>query len=212
MNHKLCLNEMILLLLYVPGNTGCRSEPIRGWTRMAKMVFLFDMELRERFNSAKECTLPTGNVTILESSTLKIFEPHSFGPFSDQIFDSLKYFEHLGFVEGIEVDAEIALEESIECAHLMDEIYGHAAFCPAAKAVDYALSELGRELMHSHVMKLPSAAQLALVTEFKKRCNGTPLQLLLRYICERYPQMLIKSDIRDQSMAEYDDLSTARMA
>jgi hypothetical protein len=168
---------------------------------MAKMVFLFDMELRERFNSAKECTLPTGNVTTLESGTLKIFEPHSFGPFSDQIFGSLKYLEHLGFVEGIEVDAEIALEESIECAHLMGGIYGHEGFCPAAN-----------ELMHSYVMKLPSAAQLALVTEFKKRCNGTPLQLLLRYICERYPQMLIKSDIRDQLMAEYDDVLTARVA
>ena len=45
--------DLILLLLFAKGHENAANEPIRGRTRLMKMVFLFDKEVRRRFNLEK---------------------------------------------------------------------------------------------------------------------------------------------------------------
>ena len=42
--------DLLMALLYAKGHTGKQCEPIIGKTRLMKMVFLFDEEIRPKFN------------------------------------------------------------------------------------------------------------------------------------------------------------------
>lgn len=42
--------DLIMLLLYAKGHKGVEGEAVVGRTRLMKMIFLFDKEIRKQFN------------------------------------------------------------------------------------------------------------------------------------------------------------------
>jgi len=74
--------DMLLLLLYAPGPSGHRCEPIRGKTRLQKEVFLTQKNLRE-----------AGIFTYYP------FRPYKLGPYSNELYDDIEWMEYEGVVE-----------------------------------------------------------------------------------------------------------------
>ncbi|MDR0909725.1 MAG: hypothetical protein LBM77_08155 [Spirochaetaceae bacterium] len=79
--------DFLLTLLYCPGITNTTNEPIEGRTKLTKAVFLFEEEIEKDFF----------NSTMLLSPMFQ-FEPYNYGPYSQKLFDDLKFFLSIEFI------------------------------------------------------------------------------------------------------------------
>ena len=73
--------EIILLLLYAKGKTNKLFEPIKGRTRLMKMIFLFKEELQKAFNKN----------SVIDFSLLSDFSAYDFGPFSFEVLNDIDF-------------------------------------------------------------------------------------------------------------------------
>jgi len=80
---------MLLLLLYAPGSSGQRCEPIRGKTRLQKEVFLTQKNLRE-----------AGVFTYYP------FRPYNLGPYSKELYDDIEWMQYEGVLEIKKLDLD----------------------------------------------------------------------------------------------------------
>ena len=183
--------DLLMLLLYARGANGRRCEPIRGRTRLMKMVFLFDEEIRRQFNLDK----------VITEAALPDFTPYDFGPFSANVFDDLEFLVGMGFIQPRLV-GELPEEEAEEYA------YWQASSAtgdddPGAEAEEeFALSAIGRGFVEDELMGSLSEQQWQVLDEFKARCAAMPLRTLLRYVYGKYPQTTTKSRIREEILSE----------
>ena len=96
--------DLLMTLLYAKGHTGRPCEPIIGKTRLMKMVFLFDKEIRSKFNLKK--TIPI--------TALPKFDSCDYGPFSSQVYEDLEFLVEMGLVDVVKVEDVELLEEEIQ--------------------------------------------------------------------------------------------------
>lgn len=182
--------DLIMALLYAKGHTGKQCEPIFGKTRLMKMVFLFDKEIRSKFNLKK--TIP--------NTALPKFESCDYGPFSAQVYEDLEFLVEMGFVDVIQVEDAELLEEEIQ-----EYKYWQATSGGEEKEQDefqerFCLTTLGREFVKEELLKSLSKEQWDALDEFKRRCTSAELRTLLRYVYTKYPDMTTKSKIRKEVM------------
>jgi len=182
-----------MLLLYAKGHAGQQAEPVRGRTRLMKMVFLFDKEVRGKFNLDK----------VIPKKALPDFSPYDFGPFSSRVFSDLEFLVELGFVDQRPAgDTEPLLEESIEYEY-WQAAGGQSDGRPSlAREEEFALTKLGRQFVEGGRAGVLSDNQWKTLDDFKARCTGTPLRSLLRYVYAKYPQMATASTIRSEILAD----------
>ncbi|MGJ3241509.1 MAG: hypothetical protein ACFE0O_00920 [Opitutales bacterium] len=182
--------DLLMLLLYAADASGETAAPIQGQTRLMKMVFLFNKELKKHFKK-------DGAV---EDAVFPEFEAYDYGPYSSQVYADLEFLVNMGFVE---VDGSGAGEVSEEERSEFDY---WTATGSADDDVDltqfgktFTLSPRGRKFV---VQKLESwgisEKQLGLLKEFKTRCCEASLHNLLRYVYSRYPDMTKKSKIKNE--------------
>jgi len=81
--------DLILLLLYANGFKGKQCEPIIGKTRLMKMIFLFDKELKKKFNLAKT----------ISDEAFPDFTAYDYGPYSEQVYIDIEFLVDLNFVK-----------------------------------------------------------------------------------------------------------------
>lgn len=178
-----------MLLLYAPDASGRKKAPIQGQTRLMKMVFLFNKELKKQFQK-------DGNIN---DTVFPEFKAYDYGPYSAQVYADLEFLVNMGFVEVDEAtDGEISEEERSEFDYW-------TATGSADDDVD--LNQLGKTFqlssMGSNFVEKKRESwgitpnQLKLLTEFKTRCCEASLRNLLRYVYTRYPEMTDKSKIKD---------------
>ncbi len=186
--------DFLMQLLFAKGHMGEQGESIRGRTRLMKMVFLFDKELKKKFNLNK----------VIDRDAIPKFEPYDFGPFSSKVFSDLDFLIELGFVAtNITGNEEVFLEEAIEYE------YWHSGSEMTEDSIgddyreeEFSLTELGLQFVESgEAGKLTKEQQKAL-DEFKARCTRTPLRALLRYVYKKYPKMTTESKIRNEILSE----------
>jgi len=79
---RISRSDMLLLLLYAPGPSGQKCEPIRGKTRLQKEVFLTQKSLRD-----------AGIFTYYP------FRPYKLGPYSKDLYEDIEWMEHEGVLE-----------------------------------------------------------------------------------------------------------------
>lgn len=172
--------DLILHLLYVPGQTGKVCEPITGKTRLQKMLFLFKEEVWKKFKLDKH----------IDNKALPSFEAYDFGPFSKQIYEDIEFLSSVGFVSksGDEDDESIEQELRDEFKEVNEDY----------EEETYSLSNVGKEFIESGEAGTLSKNQQEILQEFKTRSCQIPLRALLLYVYSNYPAMTTNSKIKDK--------------
>jgi uncharacterized protein YwgA len=182
--------DFLLSLLYCPGKGNKENEPILGRTRLTKMVFLFEKEIKKEFFSDIDITLPN-------------FESHNFGPFSKDLFDDLSFFVSIGFIRAEETSIPISNVEKKEIEMALDDDWEDAGFEKAEQEsveLKYSLSLQGLKYVAENIWGMLSDIQKENLTKFKQQINTISLDSLLRYVYNKYPNYTDKSIIADKYM------------
>lgn len=180
--------DLLLLLLYARGAKGQVAEPIVGRTRLMKMVFLFDKELRRDFELGK----------VIDDAAIPSFEAFDYGPFSANVYADISFLVRLSFIGVAPAGEEIPEEEAAEFEHWQSATDGDDEFAHD----QFFLSEAGRKFVETGRAGELSAEQWQVLDRFKARCTGTSLWSLLRYVYSKYPEHTTKSKIRDQVLSD----------
>ena len=181
--------DVLLLLLYAKGETGKVNEPIRGITRLEKLMFLLNEE---------------GGFHKYISDYQ--FTPYDFGPFSSELWDDIETLkdESLGLVEKEEVsssyfieisDAEKAIDEESE----LKEVSSDSS--QEKKMEVYRLTERGKKVSEQLFNELTPEEQSALEM-IKRKFNSISLFELIRYVYLKYPESTAYSKIRKDILGE----------
>jgi uncharacterized protein YwgA len=180
--------DFLLSLLYCPGKSDKENEPILGRTRLTKMVFLFEKEIKKEFFNNIDIKLP-------------IFDSHNFGPFSKELFDDLNFFVSIGFICTEETSIPISNVEKIEIEMALDDDWEDVGFEEAEQEsveLKYLLSPQGLKYVVENIWGLFSDTQRENLKMFKQQINAISLYSLLRYVYNKYPDYTDKSIIADR--------------
>ena len=181
--------DVLMLLLYAKGCKGEQCESILGRTRLMKMVFIFNKEIRRKFNLCKA----------IPDDVMPDFTPFHFGPFSRQVFDDLEFLVEMGFVEVITAEDEDGISEEVQ-----EYEYWQANTDTDQEDENeqtqglFRLSPLGKEFVEEELWDSLTSDQQEALNEFKYRCTAAELRALLRYVYTKYPEMIEASIIRDE--------------
>ncbi len=171
--------DLLLLLLYAPGSGRKIGEPVKGRTRITKLMFLFAMEFWKKY----------GFDQLVRKESLPQFIRYHYGPFSQEIINDIEFFKNIGFLEstGSDESLEPELEEAAELQRQLaifdEEAVGNVSY----EAEKFELSAKGREFTKKLYNALSDSQKRAL-TELKTRYGSAPLAALIRYVYKRYPE------------------------
>jgi len=189
--------DFLLALLYSPGMTQNCNEPILGRTRLTKMVYLFEKEIYPEFSNEVIINLPD-------------FEPYHYGPFSKRLFEDLRFFVSIGYIEAEETQVPISSAEKYESGIDNDDDddgWGCASFEEPDNDVElkYHLSERGKKYVQQKVWDTFSLIQQQNLSHFKGVINSISLDSLLNYVYNKYPEDASKSRIAERYIGKDDD-------
>lgn len=182
--------DLLLLLLYLPGTTSEINEPIKGKTRMTKMFFLFDRELYKRFNNFNITNMPE-------------FFAYNYGPFSKELLDDIRFFCTMGFINEEILKEELSNPEIEEYYYdIIDDIgYGEQIdeYEPEIQSeINYSLTAKGLKYVKAKIYDKFSEEQIDLLSIFKHKINSLPLDAILEYVYNKYPESAEKSKIKEK--------------
>ena len=165
--------DVVLLLLFAPGTSGEACEPVRGITRLQKLLFLLWKEGGFREDIPK----------------LYNFEAYDFGPCVDDLYDDLDFAEDIELISVQEVPSGNEFEGGDEDAFL-----GGFGFKLVKRTTrrDFALTEAGEEAAKEVYDNL-DAERRGQLDRTKRRFNSMPFFDLLRYVYRKYPAFAKKS-------------------
>jgi len=181
--------DLIMLLLHVPGATGEENEPIAGQTRLMKMIFLFDKEIRPRFGK-----------DAFEDMAFPEFEAYDYGPYAPKVYSDLEWLVNMGFVSAEDRNlSEVADEERKEFDYWTATGSADDELDLSRLGRRFRLTELGARFVGKMLPTWEfSVDQLKTLQEFKSRCVSASLKALLHYTYTRYPETTTKSKIRKE--------------
>lgn len=187
---KLTVKDQIMLFLAAKDGAGRDYAPIRGRTRLMKMMFIFQKEFLKKFTSNK-------NLIEIE---LPDFHAYDYGPFASEVYEALEWLVNMKFVE--------VLPEQVALSDMETERKELEYWMITSNDGDerrrfggdvFELSEQGKKFVTAMVPKWGvKEEQWDFLDDFKKRCTETSLSSLLRYVYVNYPEMTEKSKIRHE--------------
>lgn len=173
--------DLLILLLYSPGSSGCFGEPVEGITRLQKLVFLLQMAP----------DLPR----LIDEAEAYSYDPYKLGPYSRTLGRDLEELEAARLVESERLDYWLTDDS--------DGSFGE----PGAREPEgrrrvesyrFRLSEnLGMKVGESLWKSLGNKERREL-ERFKKFFNALSLRQLLIFTYDRYPEYTSESTIREQ--------------
>jgi len=168
-------DDAIVLILGAPTEALAVTDRIEGITRLEKLLFLLERET------------PIGE--LLDETAA--FVSHHFGPFSTKVYKDVEVLSAAGLITDSKsvADAPVDTWESTE-------IIGLEGDDPYATR-DFELTDRGKRYYTALVSELPESAERDLA-KFKDRFGALPLNQLIRYVYQKYPDYTDKSKIRDQ--------------
>ena len=184
MAKKVETKDLIMLLLYAKGHTGKVREPIRGRTRLVKMIFLFKKELAKQFRKGLK----------ISDSDLPKFGAHHFGPFSPVIYQDLEFLVDNGFARARPTGERPSADEAAEYQYWQMSSAGEEDDAPLVED-EYSLTDLGASFVEDGEAGPLSKEQQDTLDKFKARCTGASLHQLLKYVYTKYPETTTKSKI-----------------
>lgn len=181
--------DLLLLLLYSPGQTRDVNEKIVGRTRLMKLMYLFYEELADHIRFSRG----------VDQSTYHTFRPFHFGPFSKEVYDDIQFLENINFVKE-DSGEELSIAEFAEARLFYDEALVERLELDEAETYYlepvFNLKEEGLKFTEKLYATLIDSDKKRLA-EFKKTYNSLPLATLLRYVYSKYPESAVESKIRD---------------
>ena len=184
--------DLLMLLLYAKGHKGQLCEPIRGRTRLMKIVFLFEKEIRRNFNLEK----------VIPPEAIPDFTPYEYGPFSPRVYTDLEFLVELGFVKVTPVgEADVLEAERTEYQYWQATTGQEAEEDEPFFGEEFSLTKLGKSFVEEGEAGKLTDEQWRILNEFKARCTGASLGALLRYVYTKYGDMTTKSKIRDEILS-----------
>ncbi|EDL60382.1 hypothetical protein PM8797T_25331 [Gimesia maris DSM 8797] len=169
------------------------AKGIGGITRLQKLLYLLERE---------ENLTPTENGFD--------FSAYKAGPYSSKLYDDLEFLENLGFVES-EVTADATLGEAAEVELLdFEELLGDGAENSNDEAVDgiaaadafeerrFKITDEGTQRIQSLLESEEYKPLSEGIRRVKRKYGTYSLSDLLYYVYEKYPDMTVESEIKDQ--------------
>lgn len=181
--------DILLLFIYSKGVTDEFNEPIRGRTRLVKMLFLFCKEGLSHFKAGTE----------INDDNFYTFFPWYFGPFSQQIYDDVNFFQLRGFIELNNIESDnfnVSYSEANHYSDLTGISIGQNFDRETFVEQEILLTEKGISFTQELFSQL-SDSQKVFLQQFKKKFNSTPLKAILRYVYQAYPDASTNSIIKD---------------
>jgi uncharacterized protein len=190
--------DILLLFLYSPGVSDMLNEPIKGRTRLIKLLFIFYKEGLKHFKSNSE----------INENNFYNFFPWNFGPFSQQVYDDLTFFQLSNFIDlqSISSDSEgISYEEFNYWTESTGINYG-SEYSSEDDFVEQSikLTEKGMEYV-SKLYNTLTDFQKSLLKSLKAKFNSTPLRAILRYVYQTYPEFASNSTIKENILGKKYD-------
>ena len=186
--------DFLLLLLYSKGRTDSFNESIIGRTRIVKMMFLFMKEVLKHFRE---------DTQVNEDNFYQFF-PWHFGPFSQDVYDDITFFNFIGYLKIENSQDKKILESYNEWRRWLDE----ASLDETASIESTSLFQINNSYEESFTLtpegekyakKLYDSLtsnQKELLMNFKLRLVSAPLRGILNYVYKSYPRMTAKSKIK----------------
>jgi hypothetical protein len=165
--------DVLLALLYAHETTGLTAEPVRGITRLQKLLFLLWKE---------------GNF-YEDIPDLYNFKAYDYGPCMDDLYDDIEFAEDIGLLTVNEVPSGNEYEGADEDAFLQD--FGFR-WVKRITRRDFALTETGKQAAKEIYDALDEDRRQRL-NQIKRRFNSMPFFDLLRYVYRKYPAFAKKS-------------------
>jgi len=185
--------DLILWLLYVEGKNA-PFEGISGRTRLVKMIFIFEKEVKKLFSKKN-----------LNFSEVDEFEPLHYGPFNSRIYKALDFLKSLKFISVKErTNTNPVYEENVyhneDAGLIQTEIDGRFN----ALEETFLITQLGKDFVEANQAGILSENQIELLTKLKSKINSMSLKSLLHYVYKNYPEQIGNSVIKEQVLG--DDL------
>ena len=173
---KLSTKDIVILLLYTPvGNNF--NYPIKGRTRLSKMIYLFEKEKKKIFlNNEIEDISDFG------------FYAWFYGPFSAQVYYDLEFLINHEFIETKNSNEIPQLEEISENEYFYetnDFEYYEDEFLLSSKGVDKS----------KRFWTILNNNQQDILIGFKEAMINSSLKRILEYVYRKYPESTSKSKI-----------------
>ena len=169
--------DLLLAISYAPGSTGNEGEPIKGFTRLQKLIFLLWKEAKfDEF-------VPE----------LREFEAYNYGPFSSGLYDDIEFAESIDLLDVQKSKPELQLE-NIEEVEAYEDTIDLADIDPSASRTreDFVLNEKGLEVAKEIWSELGDEERRKLI-QIKSVYNQMPFMQLIRYVYSKYPKYAKKS-------------------
>lgn len=186
---KLTGKSLLLLLLYVPIRNEQVNVPIKGRTRLMKMVFLFEEEVLPDFEKDKA----------FDEINLPEFIGWKYGPFSKDLLNHLEFLINQKYIK-VEISSTAPISAELdEYKYWIEDLdefesreYDEEIFKLDEKGISKAVE------FWSYL----SENQKKLLVEFKRVLNRAPLDRILEYVYKKY-----KDDYIDKSLIREKYLS-----
>ncbi len=187
---KLTGKHILLLLLYSPGIENNINEPIKGRTRLIKMMFLFNEEIKKSFLSDSK----------IEIEKYQAFYPWDYGPFSKEIYDDIEFFINNRFIKSAFSPDSMMDFEVDELENWANSVYLETdknTLLSDQNEEEFLLTDRGIKFVEEKIKNILSTNQIDILRKFKKNISETSLFAILRYIYMKYPDYTTKSKIKN---------------
>ena len=170
------------MLLYAPDGVQ-DAAPVRGRTRLQKMLFLLKQE---------------ENVDSIIPGFYH-FEPYRFGPFEARIYSDVEFLENVGLVvsaqRGVATDADVSEAQYASDGSLLPGDTGDAI--PTYSDTEFRLTTKGTGFVEAKRLWADAPPELrAGIERVKRMCNTAPLTAVLRYVYQHYPAYAEESELQ----------------
>jgi hypothetical protein len=172
------------MLLYARGSSDKLGEPVTGVTRLNKLLFLLEKEADETYKGFE-------------------FIPYKMGPYSSQINPVLEFLTNFPSPQAPLVELKVGSVKSgtnVEQTHYIDELASSedkSAELDKYNTATFSLTDQGAKLAEEIWRAAPAELKQS-IEKVKRKYTSLTLKDLLRYVYSAYPEMTVKSEIKDQ--------------
>ena len=204
--------RLLVLLIHAPGTSGRINEPVKGITRLQKLLFLTHQEtdVSKQLQHAYR------------------FSPYRFGPYSSEVYDDIEYLESFDILvqsnnpnpvsppsRGIvqlprplaveaqkraRASAPDVVEARLEYEDLFEDDIADSTLSSEFEARLFALTSYGLRRATQSLQSMPPALSNRVsesLADIKRQYNRLTLRNLLRYVYAHYPTWTQESEIAE---------------